>query len=130
MSNPPLAGAVVFAKDMARVARFYEELLAMAVVQSERDHIVLESAHCQLVIHAIPKEIADSIVISTPPERRTEMPIKLFFYVDSISDARTKAQALGGELNPPNSEWEARGFRACDGADPAGNVLQLRESVA
>jgi hypothetical protein len=33
----------------------------------------------------------------------------------------------GGELNPPDKEFAARGFRACDGHDPEGNVLQLRE---
>jgi hypothetical protein len=27
-------------------------------------------------------------------------------------------------------EFEARGFRACDGYDPEGNVVQLREDVS
>lgn len=29
-----------------------------------------------------------------------------------------------------SKEWEARGFRACDGRDPEGNVLQVREAAA
>lgn len=127
--HQPRAGAVVFAKDLTRVATFYEKLLSMAVVHSELDHIVLESPGCQLVVHAIPKKIAASIEIRTPPTRRTETPIKLYFFVASIQEARAKAMALGGELNARKDEWEARGFRACDGHDPEGNVMQLRENA-
>ncbi|MDP3821330.1 MAG: VOC family protein [Burkholderiales bacterium] len=127
MPNAVQAGAVIFAKDLHHVARFYEKLLGLPAVHSESDHIVLASAQCELVIHAIPKAIADSINISVPPERRTETPIKLYFFVASIPEARARAPGLGGDLNPPQGEWEARGFRACDAHDPEGNVLQLRE---
>jgi predicted enzyme related to lactoylglutathione lyase len=127
MSNAAQAGAVIFAKDLHRVATFYEQLLGLPAVHSEPDHIVLASAQGELVIHAIPKRIADSIDIAVPPQRRTETPIKLYFFVASLEEARARASALGGELNPPQGEWAARGFRACDGHDPEGNVLQLRE---
>lgn len=70
MTHQSRAGAVVFAKDLPRVAKFYEEILSMNVAHSERDHVVLESPACQLVVHAIPKKIAASIKISSPPERR------------------------------------------------------------
>jgi predicted enzyme related to lactoylglutathione lyase len=129
MSSSMHAGAVVFAKDMVRVAKFYSELMSVPVVLSERDHIVLESPECRLTIHAIPRNIADAIVIAVPPQRRADSAVKLFFYVDSIAEARAKAAALGGALNPPKSEWTARGFRACDGHDPEGNVVQVREQA-
>ena len=130
MSNPAQAGAVIFAKDLRRLATFYEELLSLTAVHAESDHVVLASAGCELVIHAIPKWIADTIEIAVPPERRSETPIKLYFLVDSIAAARARAPALGGALNPPEAEWQARGFRACDALDPEGNVLQLRENLA
>lgn len=130
MPNAAQAGAVIFAKDLRRVATFYEKLLGLPAVHRETDHVVLASPHFELVIHAIPKAIADSIDISVPPERRTETPIKLYFFVASIAEARANAPALGGELNPPKGEWAARGFRACDAHDPEGNVLQLRERIA
>lgn len=129
MSAPQPFGAVLFAKDLPRVARFYEQLLTMTVVHAESDHVVLESPGCQLVVHAIPEPIARSIEIANPPVRREETPIKLFFQVASLAAARLAAAGLGGALNPPHREWEARGFRACDGHDPEGNVLQLRESA-
>jgi extradiol dioxygenase family protein len=93
MSHQPGVGAVVFAKDLPRVAKFYEEILSMTVAHSEGDHVDLESSACQLVVHAIPKKIAASIRISTPPKRRTETPIKLFF-VSSIAEARARAVML------------------------------------
>jgi predicted enzyme related to lactoylglutathione lyase len=120
-------GAVVFAKDLQRVARFYEKVLALAVVQAEADHVVLESTQQQLVIHAIPSRWADAIHIGSPPQRREDTPIKLFFAVDSIDAVRATAAALGGQIDPPARAWQARGFRAVDGHDPEGNVLQLRE---
>ena len=60
---------------------------------------------------------------------REDAPIKLFFPVPSLADARARASALGGRVLPVDREWEARGFRACDALDPEGHVLQLRELV-
>ena len=45
----------------------------------------------------------------------------------SLAEARARAPALGGRLAPAGKEWAARGFRACDGVDPEGNVVQFRE---
>jgi predicted enzyme related to lactoylglutathione lyase len=129
MSTQPKYGAVLFAKNLPRVAKFYEELLSMKIVVNEVEIIVLESAAFQLVVHAIPQEIAQSIEITSPPVRRIDMPTKLFFPVVSIAEIRAKAIALGGELNPQSKEWESRVFRACDGHDPEGNVIQFRENL-
>lgn len=120
-------GAVVFAKDIERLARFYEALVPMQRTHAEKDHIVLAAGAVQLVIHGIPKRIADTIVIGDSPQAREETPIKLFFQVDSLAAVRAQAPALGGSLLPASKEWEARGFRACDGVDPEGNVVQFRE---
>lgn len=120
-------GAVLFAKDLPRVARFYETLLSMAVVLTQQDLIVLESDAFQLVIHPIPEAVARAITITSPPHRRTDVPTKLVFPVSSIARARLEAPALGGAVDASDKEWQARNFRACDGHDPEGNVLQLRE---
>jgi predicted enzyme related to lactoylglutathione lyase len=127
MTNRPKPGAVLFAKDLSRVAKFYEALVSMAVTHSDEGVIVLESANQQLVIHGIPERIAKAIKITSPPTRRTDTAVKLVFPVASIDEARLKAPALGGELNPKKTEFVARGFRACDGCDPEGNVIQFRE---
>jgi len=127
MSDPARAGAVVYAKDISRVSAYYAGVTGLEVTHSEAGHVVLESPALQLVVVAIPAQIADSIELADPPIRRTGTPIKLVFPVASISAARKAAQALGGELNPPEREWQFQGVRVCDGHDPEGNVLQLRE---
>ena len=129
MQSTPKPGAVVFAKDLERVARFYEQLLALSVTHAEHDHVILESSSFQLIVHAIPQHNASSITISVPPEVREETPIKLLFPVSSIAEARAAASALGGQVGPSQREWQAGGIRACDGYDPEGNVFQLRQNV-
>lgn len=121
------AGAVLYAKSIARVSAFYAGIPGFEVIHSEADHVVLESPELQLVIVAIPTHIADSIELADPPIRRTETPIKLVFSVPSLRAARSAVQPLGGELNPPEREWQFQEFRVCDGHDPEGNVVQFRE---
>jgi hypothetical protein len=130
MSNIGKCGAVLFAKDPGRVARFYQVLADLTVTHASKDIIVLESPGHQLMVHPIPTKIARTIEISVPPKRRTLAAVKLVFAVKSIAAARANAPALGGELNPVDGMFEARGFRACDGHDPEGNVIQFREDPA
>jgi len=129
MPNRIMPGAVLFARDVPRVAGFYEAIVPMAVVHSEEELVVLESADFQLVVHGIPARIAGKVTIASPPTLRTDVPVKLIFPVTSIATARDRATALGGGTNPKGKEFEARGFRACDGHDPEGNVVQFREKA-
>jgi predicted enzyme related to lactoylglutathione lyase len=121
------AGAVLYAKNVERISRFYAECCGLEVAHSEDDHVVLASPTFQLVILAIPASIAASIAITTPPTRRTQTPIKLVFHVDGIDAIREAAARLGGALDPPGREWQYQGNKVCDGIDPEGNVVQFRE---
>lgn len=129
MSLAPKPGAVLFAKDVARLAQFYEALAGLARVSGDADHVVLEGEHHQLVVHGIPRRVAAQIEITTPPQLRDQATLKLCLPVPSIAAAREQAARLGGQVLPPRKAWEARGFRACDGHDPEGNVFQLREAL-
>jgi predicted enzyme related to lactoylglutathione lyase len=119
-------GAVLYAKNLALVQEFYQAVLSLEIESAEKDHVVLASPTFQLVILAVPEHIASSIDIESPPRRRTETPIKLVFEVASISTARAVALLHGGELLPPEREWNFHGYRVCDGQDPEGNVVQFR----
>ena len=130
MANPFTAGAIVYAKDIARLARFYAAVANLEIVHEVADHVVLESETYELVVVAIPAATAARIVISTPPVRRENTAFKLSFLVDSLAEARVAAQAAGGELNPPEKEWDFQGMRVCDGCDPEGNMIQVREAAA
>ena len=127
MALPFSAGAVVYAKDIHRLARFYAAVADLEVMHEVADHIVLESESLELVIVAIPEAIASRIVIRTPPEKREATAFKLVFAVSSITEAREAAKANEGEIYPPAKEWSFQGLRTCDGVDPEGNVIQLRE---
>jgi predicted enzyme related to lactoylglutathione lyase len=127
VSESAFAGAVVFAKDVARVSRFYAEVAGLEIVHEVADHVVLESGDCELVVVAIPPAVAAGIHIATPPVRRENTAVKLVFRVDDLESARVAARTAGGALNPPEREWEFQGARVCDGHDPEGNVLQLRQ---
>jgi len=124
------AGAIVYAKDIHALARFYAAVADLEVMHEVDDHIVLESEAVELVIVAIPAATAARIVITTPPQRRENTAFKLVFGVPSLAQARETAQANGGELNPPAREWSFQGLRVCDGCDPEGNMIQLRELPA
>ena len=127
MANPFTAGAIVYAKDIHQLARFYAAVADMEVMHEVDDHIVLETETHELVIVAIPAAIAANIVITTPPQRRENTALKLSFAVASLAEAREAATANGGELNPPAKEWSFQGMRVIDGCDPEGNMVQLRE---
>ena len=129
MSDQPNAGAVIYARDLARVSAFYAAMLGFQVTHSEPDFVVLESPAFQVVVVAIPAHIADSIDVAEPPVRRSDTPIKLVFPVASIDAARATATSCGGQLGPPEHEWQFQGFRVCDGHDPEGNVVQFRERL-
>ena len=130
MPEPIAAGAVVYAKDIARLARFYADVAGLETMHEVADHIVLESEALELVIVAIPPAIAARIEIASPPERRENTAVKLVFVVDSLADARAAAAKAGGGLNPPDKEWDFQGARICDGFDPEGNVVQFRVYAA
>lgn len=122
----PLAAAVMFVDDVERISAFYQGVAAMTVVHADNEHVVLEAAGFQLIVHAIP--YADGGGTVTYPLREDSC-IKLCLPVASIDTARTAAAGLGGELWPPEREWRARGVRVSDGRDPEGNVFQLRQSA-
>jgi len=124
------AGAIVYAKDIHALARFYAAVADLEVMHEVDDHIVLESETVELVIVAIPPATAARIVITTPPQRRENTAFKLVFAVPSLEQARATAHANGGELNPPNREWKFQSLRMCDGCDPESNMIQLRELPA
>lgn len=127
MTGSARAGVLIYANDLPRLARFYCDVLGLRPTHVDADHHVLESAEVEIVLHAVPAVIADSIAITVPPVLREETAIKPFFTVPSLAAAREAAQHLGGAVY--EEEWESRGFRIRNAHDPEGNVLQLREPL-
>lgn len=128
MPGPAAAGVLIYAKDFQSLAGFYERVLGMRRLHEDAHVIVLESAALQLVIHALPAEIAARVKIGTPPQRRADVALKFFVTVPAIADAESAAQALGGQVF--DERWQGPGFAACNAMDKEGNVFQLRENLA
>ncbi len=125
MTNNIKPGVVIFTGNHKRLAKFYEAMTGLAVRFTDDNITVLGSDTFELVIHSLPAEPE----VSEPPVAREYSYIKPFFPVASLSEARIRAAALGGQLRPRNEEWGARGFRACEAIDPDGNVIQFREDA-
>jgi len=117
-----LIGAVLYAKDLARLAGFYSAVARLELQTTRPGYAVLGREASQLLIVQIPRRLAESIGIETPPVLREDTPIKLVFVVADIAAARNNAAERGGSVNPVEDEWQFEGAKVCDGYDPEGNV--------
>ncbi|HJU84835.1 MAG TPA: VOC family protein [Holophagaceae bacterium] len=128
MSGPARAGLLVYAKDLQRLAGFYEEVLTMKRLHESEELVVLQSPDIQLLVHRIPPPIAERIVVTSPPERRDNTALKFFFTVEDIPGTSALISSLGGIVFP--EQWQGPGFMVNNACDPEGNVFQVRQRVA
>ena len=128
MSSSARAGVLIYAKHLEEVSAFYERVLGARVLHADNEHRVLQSQDAQVIVHAIPPQYAESIVLAKPPVAREEQAIKPFFTVDSLATAERVAEECGGLASGPI--WPGPGMRVQNICDPEGNILHLRESAA
>jgi hypothetical protein len=127
MSTQPKAGAVLFAKDVARLAAFYAQVLAVVPKHAHAEKVVIEAEDFLLVIHAIPpsrgSQGGDQRTTGAARERAGQaVPAGAL-----AGPGQVEHEQLGGGMKPAAAEWSGPDFRACDGFDPEGNVVQFRE---
>lgn len=125
----PNPSVILFAADVPRMTEFYQTVAGMSFVSGDDRHSVLELEHLQLVVHAVGGKRKPVAGARGRVKIRRDANVKISLPVGSIKSARERAAALGGRLHLADREWEARGFRACDGHDPEGNVFQVREAA-
>lgn len=113
--------AMIFAKDLPRMAAFYCETLGLPVVPETRtDHwLELDAGAVGLGLHAIPESIAEGIEIETPPVAREATPVKLVFAADDWEAQCDKLERLG--VTVMRKPWGG-----ADCLDPEGNVFHIR----
>jgi predicted enzyme related to lactoylglutathione lyase len=121
MPNVRLGTAMIFAKDLQRMAEFYHEALGLPLLPgtSAPGWVELDAGSVRLALHAIPPRIARQIEITQPPRAREETPIKLLFEVDDLQAVRRRLVQFGATM------FEPRNSGICDGLDPEGNVFSL-----
>ena len=119
--------AVLFVKDLRGVATFYSTALGMQVVTSDDHHWLLSCAGFELVVHQIPKHIADTIVLERPPTPRVWAATRLDYPIRDIAESRRAARALGGKIEDKPPEWAEANAQFFFGYDPEGNQFGVRE---
>jgi catechol 2,3-dioxygenase-like lactoylglutathione lyase family enzyme len=129
MSYTSRTGAVLFAKNLERVAAFYSVVLGLSEAGRDDDHILLESLGFQLVVHRLIGKGSEAREMTVPPTRRATAAFKPVFFVPSISRLRGLVERHGGVMESADREWAFNGVTVCDGIDPEGNVIQFRESA-
>lgn len=123
----PQQGIVLFAKHKTRVSAFYQQTLGLQLVECEDSHDLLRGDSYEIVVHAIPSDIAACIAIADPPAAREHAAIKPTFVVRSLAAVRVAAASTGGVLKPESDTWHFRGCAVLDGTDPEGNQVQFKQ---
>jgi len=119
--------AILFVKDLGRVSAFYVGALGLTRASGDQDHAVLRCDSFELVVHQVPKPIADSIVITDPPVRRVLGAMRLDFPVTKVADARKLARSLGGSVDDAPPPWADPKTNLFFGYDPEGNQFGISE---
>jgi len=127
MRQPASSGVLIYAKQLERMSIFYQRVLGLREVHADAMHRVLSGADTQLLLHALPPQVAAQVVIASPPEPRETQAIKPFFTVPSLAAAEREVEACGGLVHGPI--WPGPGLRVRNVCDPEGNILHLRERV-
>ena len=119
--------AVMFAKDLRKMAAFYAEALGMTCGNSDEHHAVLERGGFELVVHQIPHHIANGIEIAAPPLRREGGAVRLDYPVENVADSRSLAKSLGGDIDEAPPAWAGSDTNFYLGYDPEGNVFGVSQ---
>lgn len=125
MAGPARSGVLIYAMDLARMAVFYETVLAARCVHADAEHRVLQSDDAQLILHAIPEPHRQRVALATQAQPREDQAIKPFFTVPSLAVAEQQVLQAGGRVHGPL--WPGPGMRVRNVCDPEGNVIHLRE---
>lgn len=121
--------AVIYAKDAARLARFYEQVLRLTPLETGAGFVHLRAENVELTIVAMQPHLAAAVELQEPPLAREDTPIKLSFRVDRLQTVALLVSQCGGRMQALESAWVWREQRHLDGLDPEGNVFQLRERL-
>ena len=127
---PDRAHIAVYALDVARLASYYTNVAGFEIHEVDDGFTTLHSPTLELVLVRIGPEHAEGLVVTDPPERREDTPIKVSLVVPSLAAAREAAPAYGAVVDPAEDEWTWSGFTRVDGHDPEGNVVQLMEPAS
>ena len=118
-------GAVLYAKDLETLVRFYSALGGELSESVASEFAVIGKGGFELIILQAPDHISANIVIEKPPVIRTSNPFKAIIQVSTMALALKAAIEHGGMIVPGSKQWQFRNYMVQDIVDPEGNVVQL-----
>ena len=115
-----LQGAVLFVRDLERMAAFYRDVLGLTPIADERSDVwaPFDAGGVRFGLHAIPREQLCDVDASAAPKPREGNPLRLDFLVPDVESEVVRLEALG--VSVLRKPWGA-----CHGVDPEGNVFGL-----
>lgn len=116
------SGAMLFVKDLPRMAAFYRDVLGLQPVEESRLPDWVEfHGEATFSLHAIPAAIAAGISIESPPRPREQGGTKLTFAVTDVDATLAAIEGMGLPLLK-------RPWGSVEAVDPEGNVFALRSA--
>jgi predicted enzyme related to lactoylglutathione lyase len=126
MKPPVPALTVVYAKDIGKVAAFYQRTLCLALIEADPGFVLVGDAHLEIAVVRMSETRARETQVSRPPQVREDTALKFSFLVDDFARVHREAVAAGGGTKRVAAAWSWRGQLHLDGYDPEGNVVQFR----
>ena len=125
---PPFqAGIFIYAKNPEELSEFYQAVLGMTIAARNDQMCVLQSPDFQIIVHAMPPQVAAEVTITRPPQVRDHAAVKFFYTVQRLANAEVEAHSRGGEVFP--EQWQGPGFIVRNACDSEGNIFQIRQKV-
>jgi predicted enzyme related to lactoylglutathione lyase len=118
----PLAGVMLFVKDLPRLAAFYRDVLGLEPIEATRlpDWVEYGGDGARFSLHAIPAALAAGIRIDSPPRPREHGGSKLTFAVRDVDTTLASIEAMGLPIL-------RRPWGGVEAVDPEGNVFALQK---
>ena len=98
-----IRGAVLYAKELAKLRDFYLALGGQVTDGDNDEYVVITTCGADLIVLQTPEHISSQIEISDPPQVRAGTPLKPIVEVISMNQARTAVLAAGGTILAVNS---------------------------
>jgi predicted enzyme related to lactoylglutathione lyase len=115
-----LDGAMLFVKDLDRMAVFYRDVVGLRPIEETRleNWVEFSGDGTRFSLHAIPLAVASGIQIDSPPRPREQASAKLTFAVQNVETTLQKIDEMGLPLL-------RRPWGRTEAVDPEGNVFAV-----